>query len=335
MKELISRKFPEMKVRLEARQGRRGHKVLVEVLLFLLVFLITNTIESIPLSIVTVVLFFTDGEIIELVRSVYEVNLSDGFGAFIDKVLEVTEALTSKLALPMLFLTAVVIVGVLIYCTKIERRPTSSLGMRKGGAVPEYLFGLLFGFIIFSAAVGFCAATGSISLSLAKRNLPMLPLFFIGYMIQGFSEELMCRGFLMMSLSRANSLVKAVLANSLVFAALHLANPGIGLIAVVNLFLFGVFASVYFLKRGNIWGIAALHSVWNFVQGNFFGIKVSGVANSATLLDTELKGGLLKLINGGNFGLEGGLGVTLVLLCGIAIITFIMPAKKSETAFLQ
>lgn len=55
----------------------------------------------------------------------------------------------------------------------------------------------------------------------------------------------------------------AVIANSVIFAALHLLNPGVAPLAIVNLILFGIFASCYFIRRGNIWGIGALHSVWN------------------------------------------------------------------------
>ena len=67
---------------------------------------------------------------------------------------------------------------------------------------------------------------------------------------------------------------------------MHLANSGITVLAFLNLTLFGVFASVYFIKRGNIWGIGALHSIWNFVQGNFYGIRVSGIETSCTVLES-------------------------------------------------
>ena len=70
----------------------------------------------------------------------------------------------------------------------------------------------------------------------------------------------------------------------------------------MNLTLFGVFASVYFIKRGNIWGIGAIHSIWNFAQGHFYGIKVSGMDSSCSLLNSVFVDGK-DLINGGNFGI--------------------------------
>ena len=101
--------------------------------------------------------------------------------------------------------------------------------------------------------------------------------------------------------------------------ALHLLNNGIAPLALVNLFLYGVFASLYFLWRGNIWGIAAFHSMWNFAQGNVFGILVSGGDFGVSLL-VSVSDPSGALINGGDFGLEGGVAVTVVLTLGIAFV---------------
>ena len=114
--------------------------------------------------------------------------------------------------------------------------------------------------------------------------------------------------------------------NAFTFAALHLANNGITWLSFVNLILFGVFASVYFLRRGSIWGIGALHSVWNWVQGNFYGISVSGNQVGSSVFATETVSGK-ELLNGGAFGLEGSIMVTIVLAVGIIVLCF---WKKAE-----
>ena len=147
--------------------------------------------------------------------------------------------------------------------------------------------------------------------------VPFLVLF-LGFLVQGFSEELLCRGCFMLSVARKNSVAAGILCNALVFAALHLLNSGIGPLPIVNLFLFGVLASLYYLWRGNLWGIAAFHSMWNFTQGNIFGILVSGGDYGVSLLTSELTGS--ALINGGDFGMEGGLAVTAAMVIGIVLV---------------
>ena len=111
----------------------------------------------------------------------------------------------------------------------------------------------------------------------------------------------------------------AVFSNAVIFAALHLLNNGISVLAFINLVLFGVFASLYFIKRGSIWGIGALHSMWNLVQGNFWGLRVSGIASECSIFRSTMVEGR-SIINGGAFGPEGGLGVSGVLLIGICIL---------------
>ena len=111
----------------------------------------------------------------------------------------------------------------------------------------------------------------------------------------------------------------AVISNAVIFAALHLLNNGISVPAFINLVLFGIFASLYFVKKGNIWGVAAVHSVWNLVQGNFWGLRVSGMVTECSVLRSTMVEGR-ELLNGGAFGPEGGLGVSVVLLVGICVL---------------
>lgn len=186
----------------------------------------------------------------------------------------------------------------------------------------EYGLGLVVGFGIFALAVAVAVVTGSLRFTGLSGDFAVGPflLLFAGFVVQGFSEELLCRGCFMMSVARKNSVTAGVLLNAGVFAALHLFNDGIGPLPIVNLFLFGVFASLYYLWRGNLWGIAAVHSMWNFAQGNIFGILVSGGDFGMSLLTSEMTGS--ALINGGDFGLEGGLAVTLVLVLGIALVAW-------------
>ena len=84
---------------------------------------------------------------------------------------------------------------------------------------------------------------------------------------------------------------------------------------------FGIFAALLLVKCENIWVVGAFHSLWNFAQGNIYGIQVSGNSLQPAILNSSnVKGH--GLINGAGFGLEGGLGVTLVLGLGIAYLVY-------------
>ena len=231
-----------------------------------------------------------------------------------------------------LFATIVTVGFVLAYCLILEKRSLTSLGFSKRGWAAEYGWGLLGGVVLFSLPVLLCLTTGTLTLSpaAASPSWEMLLLFFVAFLIQGLSEELLCRSYLMVSLSRSLPLWLCVVLNALIFSLLHLANTHLTAIALINIFLFGIFASLLTLRRGSIWMVAGLHSMWNFAQANLFGLPVSGIKGlPSPLIAERIDGGWKNLIRGGAFGLEGGLAVTVVLTVACGVVLF-MPTKKSE-----
>lgn len=234
------------------------------------------------------------------------------------------------LVLVSLFCTVFVTLIVIVYCRFIERRSLYSMGFTKKKALMNYLYGSMIGFLMFGASVLIAYFTGSIEYRgfFLGGSAFMILLFLMGFFFQGMSEEVLMRGYLMISLTTKKTIIFAVIANSIIFAAFHLLNSGITVLSVVNLFLFGVFASLFTLKTNNIWGICAIHSVWNFTQGNIFGILVSGIQikdSVFSFVPTETG----ALINGGKFGLEGGLAVTAVLVVSI-LLTVVLKSKPTE-----
>ena len=231
-----------------------------------------------------------------------------------------------------LFATLATVAVVLLYCLLAEGRSLLSLGFTRRGAAVEYAVGILGGLVLFGLPVLLCVVTGTLTLTLAEPAPSLLPLLLClgGFIIQGASEELLCRSYLMVSLSRGLPLWACAVINALLFSLLHLGNPGISVIPLVNIFLFGIFASLLTLRRGSVWMVCAIHSIWNFSQGNLFGIPVSGMAGLPSPLRAHVaEGNWQSLVNGGVFGLEGGLTVTVVLAVA-CIVVLLLPTKQSE-----
>lgn len=231
-----------------------------------------------------------------------------------------------------LFATLATVAVVLLYCLLAEGRSLLSLGFTRRGAAVEYAVGILGGLVLFGLPVLLCVVTGTLTLTLAEPAPSLLPLLLClgGFIIQGASEELLCRSYLMVSLSRGLPLWACAVINALLFSLLHLGNPGISVIPLVNIFLFGIFASLLTLRRGSVWMVCAIHSIWNFSQGNLFGIPVSGMAGLPSPLRAHVaEGNWQSLVNGGVFGLEGGLAVTVVLAVA-CIVVLLIPTKQSE-----
>ena len=217
----------------------------------------------------------------------------------------------------------------------LERRGLASLGMERRQVLARYGRGLLVGLLMMSAAVGLLGLTGNLvreesAVDSGVMALGGVLLVGLGWLVQGAAEEVLDRGLLLPILGVRFGLPVAVVASSVVFAAQHLLNPNLSALALLNLFLFGVFACLYALYEGGLWGIFAIHSVWNWAQGNLFGFEVSGgVIAGVSLLDLGERGP--DWFTGGDFGPEGGLAVTLVLLLASAAVWW-AARRRSQTA---
>ena len=316
--------FQKPQMVIEAAQAQKGLIWILEILIFIAVFFVSNISMMITIVPLSLVMMLTNGRFINAAAA-------NDLKAML--LIEEEIASSNIYMFGMLVSEIIMIIIVCLFCKLLQKRKMRTMGFSKKAAVKEYLIGMAAGFACFSLAVLLSALTGGLRLeiSLAFKMAPariigIFLLFLIGFMIQGMAEEVLCRGYFMVSYARRYPVYAAILANALIFAALHLLNSGISVLAFINLFLFGVFASVYFIRRGNIWGIAAFHSVWNLVQGNFYGIKVSGMELSDSFLAATLTEGK-ELLNGGAFGLEGSLPVTLVLTAGTLLLYF---SKKKE-----
>ena len=300
----------------QALQGRKGFPAFVEVMIALGVFLVSSIAMSIGMLPIMVVYFMSDDKFVELAQSAMSGNMDDT--QYYQTIQKLATSIPDWMMILTLVLELFMIAVVFLYCRVIEKRKLNTLGFRRKGMMKGYLAGALGGVLFFSVAYLFCVVTGSIQIQgIAKHISGWYILGYLaGYMVQGMAEEVLCRGYLFVSLSRRYSVLYSAVLSAVFFALLHGANSGLSALAVINLFLFGLFAAFLLVRYENIWIVGAFHSLWNFVQGNLYGIQVSGNSLQPSLLVSKSKGSM-AILNGGSFGLEGGLGVTIVLTVGI------------------
>ena len=67
-----------------------------------------------------------------------------------------------------------------------------------------------------------------------------------------------------------------------------------------------------------------------FFTGKHYGISVSGTGTGESIIKADMNENLW-FINGGDFGIEGGLVTTVVLLAGIAAVLLYHKKRQSKT----
>ncbi len=141
----------------------------------------------------------------------------------------------------------------------------------------------------------------------------MALLFAIG----AASEELLFRGYGFQRLVEWLGIRFAVLVDAALFAALHLGNPRVDVLPLINIGLAGALLAGAYLRTRSLWVAIGLHWSWNWFS-ILFDRPVSGVEFDAPGYDFLEWGP--DLITGGRFGLEGGLLGTVILFAGITMV---------------
>lgn len=221
---------------------------------------------------------------------------------------------------------------VLLWAWLFERRGPAALGLNARGPM-RFLRGYLLGLAFLLTVVGVIWAAGGYvvegtgAFGSAAVGAALLPIgvLLLGFIIQGSSEELLFRGWLMQLIASRHGLWFAVIGNSALFALAHAGNiePSNELyVGLANIVLFGLFISLYAVREGSLWGVCGWHAAWNWLLGLGFGLEVSGQVVETTPLITDLTGapGAAWWLTGAGFGPEASLVSTAVLLAGTVVL---------------
>lgn len=195
--------------------------------------------------------------------------------------------------------------------------------------------GLVIGGATFCAAVVIAILFGGLGFHVNRQHgasaiLLTLGVSMVVFIVGAAFEEAFCRGYILQTFVRARLAWLAILLTSLFFAAGHLRNPSINWIALINTALAGVWFSIAYLKTRTLWLPFGMHFMWNWVQGSVFGIEVSGLTEISTApLLIEVDQGPAWL-TGANYGLEGSVTCTIILIASTLAIHFLPVLKPTD-----
>ncbi len=206
-----------------------------------------------------------------------------------------------------------------------EAKPFASVGFgRHSRWGKELALGLGWGalLIFLQAALMFGAGVAEFSLFQASAGRVISSgLFLLVFFVPAAAfEELAFRGYPFQRLIESVGPVAAVVALSALFGLAHAANPHSTVLSVFNTGLAGAAFCVGYLKTRALWFPVGLHFSWNFFQGCFFGFPVSGFEGSGfpTIFTVNLEGPAYW--TGGEYGMEGTFGATIVILLLLAYL---------------
>ncbi|SFR79469.1 hypothetical protein SAMN05428970_2560 [Agromyces sp. CF514] len=215
---------------------------------------------------------------------------------------------------------------IILWVMLFERRAIRTLGFsRPGRGVVTMLLGFVGGIVLLSIPALFLWAIGAYEQVEAPAESTsgaaatgLLVLLALTFFVQGGSEELLVRGFLLQNGALKLPGWLAVLLPAVIFTLIHgvLLHP----LPFSMILLYALFATFIVLRQGALWIVIGFHAGWNFAMGNLYGIPVSGLPPLTTsaiyLQPTE---GSPDWLTGGDFGTEASVPAVIVLLIATAV----------------
>lgn len=243
-----------------------------------------------------------------LVFSLFGGLLLYGFAGFIPELVKNAYA-SAALSL----VACAVLLGIYAaLCRKIEKRRVTELSLRR--LAPDLTAGCLIGTICIVVSIlgMWLAGVYRGRVSTPDMDVIVHDLFFFIFAATG--EELICRALLLRMIEERWGTTIALVVSCLAFGFFHYFNDGASVWSCIAITVTAVEAASFLYSR-TLWMPIGSHLAWNFVQGNVFGIAVSGHNMGGSFLQADLSGP--DILTGGDFGMEASI-ITVVLTTAIA-----------------
>ena len=199
----------------------------------------------------------------------------------------------------------------------VNRESFTSIGLEFSGYKDDFVSGLLLG--VGLIVLGFGTLYIFNFLSVASIQFSLIDqLFYLSlFAVVSLNEEIAIRGYILQNLSSSFNKYIALVLSSLVFMIMHIGNPNMSAVPLFNLFLAGLLLGVYCIHKNNLWFPIGAHITWNYFQGPVLGFEVSGNDVDSIFIQS-LDGS--ELITGGEFGFEGSIILTVLMIIGIVYL---------------
>jgi membrane protease YdiL (CAAX protease family) len=244
-------------------------------------------------------------------------------------------------SLPVLndLLTSSIVLVATAVMAIFERRRLADYGLPLRQCLGEKFWaGVLVGLATMTTLMAAMHLAGVVSLSKGTAQGSALVTYAVfaavGFVFGAAFEELLCRGYLLFTLTTGLGFWPAAVLSSTLFAVLHRLNPGETWFGCFSTGVFGLLLCVILRRTGNLWMPIGFHASYNWAESFFYGTPDSGILARERFLTAEFSGS--KWLTGGSAGPEGSaLCVALIVLITIAFGLWRRTAKYPDPTALR
>ena len=161
-------------------------------------------------------------------------------------------------------------------------------------------------------------ASTTLDIHISSRNVARAAVVLIVLIFGALAEELMFRGYPFQRLEEAIGPVGAIAVFSVLFALVHLSNPGASPLGLLNTVLIGLVLALAYLRTRALWLCWGIHFGWNAALGLLFGLPVSGLRLFNVVVRGNASGP--RWLTGGSYGVEASAPGAFAVVVGLLVV---------------
>ena len=214
-----------------------------------------------------------------------------------------------------------------LFVRLMEKHWPTDLSLRR--LIPHTLLGLLVGLIFMTLVVSTITASGYATVDWNGFSGTQQFSMFMLFLAVAVGEEMIFRGVIFRWLDERWNTWVALLISAILFGWIHISNENATWWSSLAIAIeAGLLLGAAYKWSGTLWVPIGIHWAWNYVQGNVFGLAVSGMKVGDTILETTVNGP--DIITGGAFGPEAS--IIAVILGTLITILFLTNRYRQHTS---
>jgi uncharacterized protein len=202
-----------------------------------------------------------------------------------------------------------------------RREPIRSMGLVfRTGWQKEFGLGAALGWAMLLASILPLVLSGGLIITFwaIPRQFGILIVDLLVLAVAALAEEVAFRGYPFQQLIEAIGPTLATIVFSILFAVMHVFNPGANRASFLVTVFCGWLLSVAYLRTRALWVSWGWHFAWNASMCVLFGLPVSGLTQFSPVIQSNTVGPVW--MTGGDYGPEASAVTAIVILIGIFVV---------------
>ena len=216
------------------------------------------------------------------------------------------------------------------------RSKLSEIGINGENGIKYFCYGSLVGIVMATIVFLLLFFSNSILVEM-NENIIYVDIFkvFIVFFVLALGDQILMRNYFLTFFTKIMGIKNSIISTSFISVLIFLIAKGFKildiktLILFLNIFLGYMLYSLIYYFYGNMWLVVGISTLNNFFQTMVFGSKLDILYAINPLFKLRIIENA-SILNGDNYGFEGGIFYTILYLAGVLFMLYKINSEKTS-----